>query len=172
MEPGMRGRSTPRPGGRRDHPERNVQPKEHDPYRRQHKPRDAIVCDRCGVVLHGGRWYWGAPPLCDEKGGLCPACQRIRDRYPAGTIRLARIPEKYREEILRMIHNTEKREKGEHPLERLMGIEQGEGGVVVVTTTGMHLARCIASALQRRFHRGVAIHYAQGESLVHVDWTP
>ncbi|MHC5065845.1 MAG: BCAM0308 family protein, partial [Planctomycetota bacterium] len=82
----MAGRSTPPAGSRRDHPIRNVQPKEHDPYHAHRKSDEAMVCDDCGVVFHGGKWYWGTAPLCNEKGGRCPACQRIHDRYPAGTI--------------------------------------------------------------------------------------
>ena len=69
-----------------------------------------------------------------------------------------------------MIRNTEKLEKGEHPLERLIEIANEEDSLVV-TTTGMHLARRIASALKRRFHGGVAIRYPEGESLVRVDWS-
>jgi len=128
-----------------------------------------MVCEDCDVVFHHGQWYWGAPPLCDEKGGLCPACQRIRDRYPAGTIRLHRLPEKYRDEVLAMIHNAEEREKREHPLERLMDIED-KGEELVVTTTGIHLARCIAGDLRRRFHGGVEVRYPKEEQFIQVDW--
>jgi hypothetical protein len=148
---------------------RNVKPKAHDPYRHRLKTEDALVCKECGVVYHDGRWYWGAPPLCDEKSCVCPACQRVRDRYPAGTIRLHGLPSKYRDEILRMIRNTEEREKQEHPLERLIDIED-EADDLVVTTTGTHLGRCIAGDLRRRFHRGVTVRYPEEENLIQVDW--
>lgn len=149
---------------------RNVQPVQHDPYRAQRKTGESIVCDQCGVVCHDGRWYWGTPPVGNDAGGLCPACQRIRDRYPAGTLRLHGLPERYRDEVLGLVRNAEEREKAEHPLERLMEVEDGGDGVVV-TTTGTHLARSIASALKRRFHGGIAIRYVEGETLVRVDWT-
>jgi len=149
---------------------RNVQPKGHDPYRSRRKTGDAMVCDECGVVCHEGRWYWGAPPLGDETGGLCPACQRIRDRYPVGTVRLHGLPDENREEVLGMIRNAEAKEKPEHPLERLIDVEE-DGQELVVTTTGMHLARCIAGALRRRFHGGVTVRYPEEECLIRVDWT-
>lgn len=151
---------------------RNVQPKAHDPYRIRAKTKDALVCTECNVVYHGGRWYWGAPPLCDEQSCVCPACQRIQDRYPAGTIRLQSLPAKHRDEILAMIRNTAERERQEHPLERLIDIEsEGQDGQdLVVTTTGIHLARCIAGDLRRRFHGGVKVRYPEEESLIQVDW--
>jgi hypothetical protein len=82
-------------------------------------------------------------------------------------VRLTGMPQRLRAEILGIIRNTEQRERQEHPLERLIDIEEGDD-MLRVTTTGMHLARCIAGGLRRRFHDGLSIHY--GESLVHVIW--
>ena len=69
-----------------------------------------------------------------------------------------------------MLRNVAARESEEHPLERLMDIV-GEGDLIVATTTGLHLARCFANALERRFHHGVTVQYAQGDSLVRVEWS-
>jgi hypothetical protein len=158
-------KSIPRTGAAR-----NVQLKEHDPYRRLRKAKDALVCDDCGVVQHEGKWYWGAPPVGDVNAGLCPACQRIRDRYPAGTIRLHGLPGPLRDEVVNMIRNVAEHERQEHPLERLMDLED-QSDALVVTTTGMHLARAIAGALRSRFHGGVTVRYPAGDSLVQVEWT-
>ena len=162
-------KTTPGAGHRRDHAARNVQPKGHDPYRSEAKPADSMVCDDCGVVCHGGKWYWGAPPLGVEHGGSCPACRRIRDHYPAGTVLLHSAPEAVRQEILAMIHHAEAAEKGEHALERLMAIE-ADGEDLRITTTGLHLARAIGSALRRRFHTGVSIRYLEEDHIVLVEW--
>ena len=43
---------------------------------------------------------------------------------------------------------------------------------LVVTTTGIHMARCIAGALRRRFHGKVTIRYPPEEALIYVDWSP
>lgn len=155
---------------RRDQPTRMPRPKEHDTYARRSKPAKATVCDACGVVYHGGRWYWGAPPLTDVNAGLCPACERIRDRYPAGTIRLPAAFLEQREEVLGLIRNAEEAEKAEHPLERLMDVEDAPDGGLVVRTTGIHLARVITSRLERRFHRQSRIRYPEEQNLVYVDW--
>lgn len=161
----MRRRSIPRTGTAR-----NVQPKAHDPYQRKLKAAGPLVCRDCGLVFHDGRWAWTEIPEDVAKQGHCPACQRIHDRYPAGTLRLTGLPSSLRDEITSMIRNIEASEKMEHPLERLIDVEDRDGAVVV-TTTGMHLARCIAGSLRRRFHGGVHIHYPPGENLVQVDWT-
>jgi len=157
------------PGPRKRHAPRMVQPKEHDTYKARGKTPDAMVCDTCGVVSHGGRWSWGSHPVTDERGGLCPACKRIRDNYPAGTIRLDASFLPYREEIQRMVTKTEAVEKDEHPLERLMNIAEAEDGITL-TTTGIHLARRITSKLERRFHKQARIRYPEEQKLIFVDF--
>lgn len=158
------------PGPRKGHPPRMAQPKQHDTYAKEAKAEKARVCDRCGVVFHAGRWYWGAPPLTDVRGGLCPACERIRDHYPAGTIRLPEAFLEQRDEVLGMIRIAEEAEKEEHPLERVMDVEDDPEGGMVVTPTGTHLARAIAHKLERRFHRQARIRYPAEQNMIHVDW--
>jgi hypothetical protein len=140
------------------------------PHERSSKPRGAIVCADCDLVFHGGRWYVGEPPVGDDEPGVCPACRRVRDRMPAGTIRLHGIPSELHDETLALIRNTADHERSEHPLERLMALESGRDPIVV-TTTGIHAARAIAGALDRRFRGRVEIHYADGDSFVDVRWT-
>lgn len=140
----------------------------HGVHRALEKPAEALVCERCGVFHHAGRWRWGSPPLADLASTLCPACVRIRDRRPAGTVRLHADLAPHEEEIRRMISHAEQAESEEHPLERVMGVEQSEDGLLV-TTTGAHLARRIADALKRRFHRKGSTSYPESEAVVLVD---
>lgn len=155
-------------GSRKPHRTRNVQPRHHDSYAREAKMAESQVCDTCGVVYHGGRWYWGAPPLGDVRGGPCPACRRIADRCPVGTLRLPRSFLQQRDEVVHLIRNLERSERDEHPLERVMGIDD-DGGGLLVTTTGQHLARRIADRLERRFHSKPRIHYGD-ENTMRVEW--
>jgi hypothetical protein len=163
----MTGRTT-HLGQKKDRP-RGVQSKRPKLYIHLAKAAGALVCADCGVVQHGGRWTWGAPPLTGVKKGRCPACQRIRDHYPAGVIELHPAFLEKRVEVLRLMRNVEKAERTEHPLERLMDTEPANGHWIV-TTTGIHLARQIAHGLARRFHQKARIRYAENESLIHVDW--
>ena len=157
-------------GTRQDRTPHMPRPRQHDTYAHRRKRAGTSVCGGCGVVFRAGRWCWDAPPADAVEGGLCPACERIRDRYPAGTLRLPASFAEEREEVLGLIRNAEQSEKAEHPLERLMGIEDDPGGGLIVTTTGLHLARSIASKLERRFHRPARIRYPEESHLMHVDW--
>jgi len=156
-------------GERRDRPPRTPRPKQHDTYARRRKPAGDEVCEECGATFHAGRWSWN-PPQTDARKGLCPACERVRDRYPAGELRLPKGFVDEHDEIVGLIRNTEEMEKAEHPLERLMDIEQAADGGLTVTTTGIHLARAIANKLERRFHRQARIRYPKEEHRIEVDW--
>jgi hypothetical protein len=156
------------PGQKKDRP-RGVTSRGPGVHQRARKAAGGLVCGDCGVVQHAGKWTWGAPPLAQLEQGRCPACQRVRERYPAGTLRLPPAFLARRAEVLRLIRNVEKSEKAEHPLERLMEVEESDGRLVV-TTTGVHLARQIAHKLAKRFHRKPRFRYADEENLVHVDW--
>jgi hypothetical protein len=127
------------------------------------------VCKECGIVQRAGEWRFETPRSAQLATGLCPACQRVRDRYPAGTLRIPQPFLARRDEVLGLIRNVEAAERPDHPLERLMGVEESDGQLVV-TTTGVHLARKIAHRLAKQFHRKPRFRYADGEDLVHVDW--
>jgi NMD protein affecting ribosome stability and mRNA decay len=157
-----------RRGARPGHRTRNVQPKQHDTYERRAKAAGARVCPECSVVHHGGTWYWGAPPLAPVTSALCPACERIRDDYPAGTIRLSGSLLDHLEEIRGMVANAEEAEKAEHPLERVMKMSPSEDGLLI-ETTGIHIARRITNKLERRFHQEARIRYPEEQNLIFVE---
>jgi hypothetical protein len=105
----------------------------HDPYLARSKPPEPALCPQCGVVYHRGRWQRAPRP---EKAHehLCPACQRIKDRYPAGYVKLSGNFATHRDEIRRLVQNEEQREAADHPLQRIMDI-MDNGGVITITTT-------------------------------------
>lgn len=156
------------PGPRKRHRARNVEPKHHDTYASEAKPAGAQVCDTCGLVQVAGRWSRAEPPVDAVRGVLCPACQRTRDRHPAGTIRVPARLLAPRDEIVRLIRHTEQAEAETHPLERIMAIDD-DGDGILVTTTGLHLARRIADQLARRLHTKPSLHYGE-ENEVRVAW--
>jgi len=57
----------------------------HDTYKLQHKLPEPAACPDCGAFYHAGRWQWGAKPA-GAQDVVCPACHRIRDRFPAGFV--------------------------------------------------------------------------------------
>lgn len=69
-----------------------------------------------------------------------------------------------------MIRNAEGAESAEHPLERIMDISTGPGGSLVVTTTGVHLARRVANKLEHQVHSQAKFAYSDGDSTLRVHW--
>jgi hypothetical protein len=151
-------------------PRRNLpmRTKHADSYAAEAKVADSLVCDDCNVVQHGGRWYWGAPPFGEAVGGLCPACRRVRDHCPAGTIRLPLDLAVDRDEVVGHVHRLAAAETKEHPLERVIAIEDHDG-VMCITTTGIHIARRLTRWLERRVKAAPKIHYTEQHEL-HVEW--
>lgn len=154
-------------GARRD---RMVQEYQHDTYKQKGKIKEPSVCSQCGAIFRKGRWTWGTRPTGAHET-LCPACHRINDKYPKGMLTLSGpYLTANRTEILNLARNEEAREKQEHPLARIMAIEERPEGTVI-TTTDAHLPRRIGEALHRAYDGEFSFHYDEGEQFVRARWT-
>ena len=144
----------------------------HDPYKTRLKLHDPTVCTECGALFHQGRWQWPSnPPPADAEREKCQACHRIHDEYPAGWVTLSGdFVATHKDEIVHLIRHNEEREKAEHPLHRIMGIDE-ENGKLVVTTTDIHLPRRIGEALHHAYHGKLDFHYEREEYRLRVHWT-
>ena len=137
------------------------------------RPQGAMVCMECRAVCHAGRWYWGAPPRTQVRFSRCPACSRIREERPAGTLRLPRAffpadPEEVFRLVRRLVRHAEEEEKEEHPLERVMKVVADREGLTV-TTTGVYLAGVITGELERRLRRRPRVCHRESEGVC-VEW--
>jgi NMD protein affecting ribosome stability and mRNA decay len=165
----MATKSHPAPGSgaRRD---RTLQEYQHDTYKLRGKLKEPTVCIECQAVFHKGRWTWEAKP----EGAYeitCPACLRIRDKYPKGFLTLkGSFAEEQHEQVMGVVHNVETKEKQEHPLSRLMNVERRPEGLVV-STTDTHLPRRIGEALKHAYHGELDLHYDDDEDFIRVIWT-
>jgi NMD protein affecting ribosome stability and mRNA decay len=142
----------------------------HDSYKPKRKPAGPAHCPECGAVFRGGRWSWGSadPGAREERG---PACRRIRERMPAGYVSLrGGFFEAHREEILARVRHCEDGQRREHPLERIMALEDAEDGMLV-TTTDIHLARRIGEALHDAYKGELEFHYNKEQNLLRVAWS-
>ena len=91
--------------------DRLIRERVHDPYKTRLKLPNSTVCPQCGALFHKGRWTWGDQPL-KAKEGLCQACHRINDKYPAGILTLSGgFIRGHRREVLNLARNTEAVEK-------------------------------------------------------------
>jgi hypothetical protein len=142
-----------------------------DPYLERGKPAGPVACPECGVVFEAGRWQWKSAPI-QAADHLCPACRRIHDHVPAGVLYLGGdYFRSHREEIMQLIRHVEEKEKSEHPLERIIDIEQsGNGHDTVITFTGVHLAKGTGESLQHAHHGNLDITFAERDDRVLVSW--
>ena len=151
------------------HRDRQVEEVAHDQYMARPKPLEPALCPECGLVFHKGRWQRAPRPVKAHEH-LCPACHRIKDRFPAGYVKLSGdFLDAHRDEIRHLVRNEEQREAEDHPLQRIMDITE-EGGVTSVTTTDVHLARRIGEALHHAYQGKLDIKYSQDEYVVRVAW--
>ncbi len=141
----------------------------HDPYQLREKLAEPCVCSDCGAVYHQGRWQWSVAPEHAAQV-RCAACQRIHDHLPAGYVTLeGHFITQHHDEILQLIHHVEENEKREHPLQRIMALEQLPESLLV-TTTDIHLARGIGEALHHAYQGDLDFHYNKEEYLLRVRW--
>lgn len=143
--------------------------REHDSYKLRGKLPEPAACGKCGAVYHGGRWQWGERPAGAQEV-TCAACQRIADRFPAGFVHVGGdFFAARRDELLRLLRHHEEKQKAQHPLARIMAIEDEASGVLL-TTTDTHLARDLGEALHHAYQGDLDFHYNAGENLLRVHW--
>ena len=150
--------------------EQLLQELRHDSYKLPRKLAEPTRCPDCAAVYRDGRWQWSLPGGPARKA-RCPACQRIHDHFPAGYVRLSgAFFRQHRGEILRRVRHCEEAEKAEHALERIMQVA-ADGDGELVTTTGVHLARRIADALEDAFKGQLEFRYSKKENVLRVAWS-
>ena len=164
--------ATSYPGFRAVRRDQLRQDSEHDSYRRQKKPAEPSFCPDCGAVFHSGRWQWRE--RAEAAGEVrCPACQRIRDRLPAGFVTIGgEFFSTHRDEILGLLDHHARKAMAEHPLARIIKIESAADGDdgIVLTTTDIHLARDLGEALYAAYRGALDFLYNDGENLLRVHW--
>ena len=143
---------------------------DHDPYHSKVKLKEPTVCPECKAIYHHGRWAWGSAPANTHEE-LCPACRRLRDKVPAAFLTLrGDFLAEHKDEIMNLVHNYEQREKTEHPLKRIMDVEEADGGLVF-TFTDAHLARGIGEALHHAYEGELDYQYSNEDIMLRVTWS-
>ena len=133
------------------------------------KSHDSLCCITCGVVYRRGRWHW-APKPADAQPCECPACQRIHTRVPAGIVTLSgQGVTAHAKEMKQLARHQEEAEKGEHPLNRIIDVEDTPQGVTILTTD-IHLPRRIGQAIRRAFGGILRVKFEENGHSVTVDW--
>ena len=75
----------------------------------------------------------------------------------------------HREERTHLIRNVEKRERAEHPLKRIMNIEEQRDGLLI-TFTDPHLSRGVGEAIHHAYEGELNFEYSDEEYMLRVYW--
>ncbi len=142
-----------------------------DTYKLRRKLPEPTRCPRCGATYQEGRWQWTTLPPANAHEELCTACHRINDHYPAGVVTLrGPLVREQKAEMLRLARHQEEAEKAEHPLNRIMAVEEEGPETLRIITTDIHLPRRIGEAVHRAFHGDLNMHYDEANYFIRVDW--
>jgi hypothetical protein len=142
----------------------------HDPYQTPSKLPEPTICPTCGALYQGGHWQWSPSPPSDAKRHRCQACRRIQDDYPAGRVRLSGgFVREHREELVHLARNNEAIENRDHPLNRIIKIEESADSLVI-TTTDIHLPRRIAEAVRHAYKGDLELSYDEEGYFARAEW--
>lgn len=136
------------------------------------KLREIAECPECHASYRNGRWTWEAAPVGAYEHE-CPACERIRTDYPGGIVRLeGAFAAAHRDELVGLVHNVEERERSEHPLSRVMSIDE-EDGALQVKTTEARLAEAVGRAVHSAYEGDLEMPPTSGDkqNLARVRWS-
>jgi hypothetical protein len=148
---------------------RAQQPERRDPYELSSKLAEPTACPQCGANYRDGRWQWG-PPTTAAQAQLCAACRRINDRQPAGVLTLGGgFVAAKKAEMIQLARHQETAERAEHPLNRIIAIDEQDDGLVI-TTTDIHLPRRIGEALKRAYRGELALAYEEDGYFLRASW--
>jgi len=150
--------------------DKGIKQRRHDVYKHRGKLSEGTICTTCGVVFAKGRWVWDYDGET-SKQITCPACQRIRDGYPAGFIELSgTFFKENEEEILNLARNIEALQKAEHPMQRIIRIRETRDSTTMIETTEVNLARRIGDSISRAYQGEYSFQYADNYNRIRIQW--
>jgi hypothetical protein len=157
------------PGGVTRYRDRIFDDKRIDPYHARGKYHEPTACTDCTAVFHRGRWVNGSAPE-GARRDRCPACRRIRDNLPAGSVTLeGSFYADHRAELLQLVRHEAEKERSEHPLNRVMRVEEFPDRAIV-STTDIHTPHRIGTALKHAYQGELDLRYGHDEYSIQVVW--
>lgn len=147
-----------------------------DPYLSSDGNNGVSVCRKCHAVYNNKRWYLDEEMYTQKvhrKGThqvICPACQKVKDKFPGGILRLkGDFLKEHKSDILNLIRNEEQRARGFNPLERIMAINNIKTGLEI-TTTNEKLAQRIGRSLRRAYQGHIEYKWSSDTKLLRAEW--
>ena len=150
---------------------KDMKPRLEDPYRAQKKHPKNTKCPNCGLIFQKGAWKWSkarTPGVVHWK--FCPACLQMRHGFAGGELRLSgNFLKAHHGHILNRIENLARGVMKQHPLERIMKMEQ-KNGEMVIYVTSEHLVARLGKAIHRDFKGELVLKYARDDKYALAHW--
>lgn len=149
---------------------------EKDPYLLKIAPGDMAVCKKCGAVYHNKRWSLSKktialPATAKKLSVVCPACQKIKDKFAGGYVTLhGTFLKAHKDEILSLVRNKEEHAMHFNPLDRIIEIK-AKKSLIEITTTTEKLAQRIGQMLKKAFDGEVEYKWSSDVKLARIVWT-
>jgi len=146
---------------------------ERDTYLPRRAPKETVQCAGCGAFYYRRRWTLTLPrefktPLRVQPV-YCPACRKIKERYPSGELQLVEIDGAERGDIARILRNEEERAREKNPLERIMRFEAANGDWRIETTTEK-LAQRLGRSIKKARGGELTYKWSHNNKFVRVIW--
>lgn len=146
---------------------------EKDPYLPKLSTGGMAFCGKCGAIYKGKRWSLSPVAAAPDKKAvkvLCPACRKIKDRFPGGFVTIkGSFLKAHKQEMLNLIRNKELRACYLNPLERIIKITEKNKEIEIQTTTEK-LAQRIGQMLKKTFSGNVEYKWSSDVKLARVLW--
>ncbi len=146
---------------------------ERDTYLPKLSPKEVIQCTGCGAFYHRRHWMLAVPagfnPPTRMHPIYCPACRKMKERYPSGELSLKGMNPEERQEILRILRNEEEAARNKNPLERIMNVAQQNGEWKVETTTEK-LAQRLGRSVRKARGGKLAYKWSHNNKFLRVIW--
>jgi hypothetical protein len=146
---------------------------ERDTYIPRRAPKETVQCTGCGAFYFRRRWTLTVPEEFKRprrfRPVYCPACRKIKERYPSGELYLLRIDGEERRDVARILRNEEERAREKNPLERIMRLEAANGDWRIETTTEK-LAQRLGRSIKKARGGTLIYKWSHNNKFVRVLW--
>ena len=146
---------------------------ERDTYLPRLSPKGVIHCTGCGAFYYRRRWNLQAPMGFDYSlhphPVYCPACRKLKERYPSGELILRGVQANERQEILRVLRNEATRAREKNPLEVIMDVQERKDEWRVQTTTEK-LAQRLGRSIRKARGGKLVYKWGHNNKFLRVGW--
>lgn len=139
--------------------------------------KEAAACEECHALYQEKRWFFDEE-LFEKLAGagkvhqvVCPACQKIKDRFVEGYLTLSgEFFIEHQGELVTLLEKEAAKVGKRNVMDRIIKmIPEGDGKLVVETTTEK-LAQHLGRTIHKAYKGDLSFHWSEPNPFVRVYW--